>query len=589
MPIMSDQGVAADTVVDAPVRPSFDLEEFTSTPRVQYVVSFVVSFVLVGLALRPWAYAHHYVFTSGTDWVWQQGTFQAHADGGPWGATDHLAWPGGANAWRYPQIGMLVAVFAWVTVGLLGMGTASATLWCLTFAAGLNAVGIVYMIRQFGGTRMGWLTMAWAISISSSVFVVTHQINLSLFCALPFVLGACAHALRSDGRPSKRLLVGVVLVGFLTPLWWIVVLFLAVPFLVLPYAARRKWREALHVAAVWVAMSIGFAMQTAIFLLAKRGGPGDDVSRQAFESNLWFGHLADLFTGSPTLRRALPGMFSRLRPGTTLDIGYGIPLLAGTALVIGLMLVLPPRRNREGRDTTLLTAMSVTFLLYWLGGGLGNLQAALAAAVGGVSPARVWYRMVLPLAIVGAAWVGTWSEGRAAHRTTRRWTAVAAALLLLLTVSDLVLNEDGGLTYTAPDAPQYDLPAIQYLQAHTEPCPVAQFPNEAIPNGVIEASSIISPTVYRGLIPYVIAPDYRWTAGSFSRAEPDALASLPGDITDADLDALRTMGFCAVLYDRIAGAPAVEQQAPLSGRSVTFSQPADFEDDRYQLYLLDQG
>jgi hypothetical protein len=182
-----------------------------------------------------------------------------------------------------------------------------------------------------------------------------------------------------------------------------------------------------------------------------------------------------------------------------------------------------------------------------------------------------------------------WSEGRAAHRATRRWTAGAAALLLLLTIGDLVLNENGAITYTAPDAPQYDLPAIRYLQAHTEPCPVAQFPNEAIPNGVIGADSIISPNVYRGLIPYVIAPEYHWTAGSFSRARPDALASLPGDVTDADLDALRAMGFCAVLYDRVAGGPAAEQQAPLAGRTVTFSQPADFEDNRYQLYLLADG
>jgi hypothetical protein len=431
--------------------------------------------------------------------------------------------------------------------------------------------------------------MAWAISISSSVFVVTHQINLSLFVAVPFVLGACAQSLRTEGRPSKRLVVAVVMVGFLTPLWWIVVLFLALPFFLLPFAVRRTWREALRVGVVWVAMCVGFAMQTVVFLLAKRGGPGDDVSRGAFESNLWFGHLADLFTGSPLIRRALPGATGRLRPGTTLDIGYGIPLLVGTLLVVALVLALPPRRNREGRDTTLLSAMSITFLLYWLGGGLGNLQAAVAAAVGGVSPARIWYRMVLPLAIVGAAWLAVWSEGRYTIRRTRRWTAAAAALLVLLSIGDLVVNDDGALTYTAPDAPQYDLPAIRYLEAHTHPCPVAQFPNEAIPNGVIAADSIISPNVYRGMIPYVIAPEYHWTAGSFSRARPDALASMPGDITDADLVTLRRMGVCAVLYDRVAGGPAAAQEAPLAGRTVTFSQPADYHDDRYQLYLLASG
>ena len=563
-----------------------DLHTLLSSSRVQYGTAFIAASVVVALVFRPWTYGHDYIFSTGTDWLWQQGTFQMHADGGPWGATDHLAWPVGANAWRYPQIGMLVATFAWVTVGLLGMGTAAATLWCLVFAAGLNAVGMVFMLRQFGGGRFGALTVAVAVSLSSCVFVVTHQINLSLFCALPFVFGAAAKALRADHWRSPWTLGLVVLMGFATPMWWVVVLFLAVPFFVVPYAVRRRWRDTVRVGSVWVALCVGFAMQTLVFLLAKRGGPGDDVSRGAWESNMWTGHFVDLFTGSPLVRRVLPDLTGRLRPGASLDLYYGVPLLLGAGIVVVVLLALAPRRTRAGHDTTLLASMSITFVLYWLGGGLSNLQAGLAVALGGVSPARIWYRMIVPLAIVGAAWIAASLEGRDGSRRVRRSSGIAAALLMLLSIADLMAMDARALSYTVASAPQPDLPAIRFLQAHTDPCPVAQFPDEAIPNGVIEADSIISPNVYRGMIPYVIAPEYHWTAGSFSRARPDALAQLPGDITDADLGALHGMGFCAVLYDRVAGAPADAQQSPLSGRTVTFSQDPDYQDDRYQLYLL---
>lgn len=72
MPTMSDEGDTEVAPAAAPTERSLDLEAIASSPRVQYAVSFVVAVVAVGLALRPWAYAHDYVFTSGTDWVWHR-------------------------------------------------------------------------------------------------------------------------------------------------------------------------------------------------------------------------------------------------------------------------------------------------------------------------------------------------------------------------------------------------------------------------------------------------------------------------------------------------------------------------------------
>ena len=92
------------------------------------------------------------------------------------------------------------------------------------------------------------------------------------------------------------------------------------------------------------------------------------------------------------------------------------------------------------------------------------------------------------------------------------------------------------------------------------------------------------------MVPYVIAPEYFWSAGSYRLGDPDQrdlVADVAFDATDTDLRLLSDRGFCAVVYDRNLGSRAIDQQVPLAGRSITTRRTPDYSDGRYLVYLLD--
>lgn len=560
--------------------------------RLQYAIAPLAAALLVALYLRPWAYPAEYVFGSGVDSLWQQAVFQMHADGGLWGATNHLSFPVGANAWRLPQLGALVGAFAWVGVGGFGLGTAQAVLWYLVLVAGLNAVAMVFLLRGLAGQSSPLLVLAWAISLSASVFVVSHQVNLASFYPIPVVLGVLLKCTAEPRRPTLWMLLFLATVGLVAPMWWVVVLVLVIPVATIPFLLRRRWRESSAIALVWGALCVGILVQAAAHTIASRRGPGADSTREMWTSNYFPGHFSDLLVGTPLVRRMFAGAYARVSEGSSVDLAFGAPVVLGALAVVVLLVALPPRRTRSGMDTSLLSSLSIVLLLYWLGGGLGNLQAALAGAFGVVSPARVWYRMILPLAVVGAGWTAALlrSDPRANGTSASRWwnvgCAAAAIGLVGLTIADLAVLGPRPAAYGAPDAAQPDLPVFHFLRATTDSCAIAQFPNEAIPNGVL-VTGIIDPRTYRGMLPYVVAPEFLWTAGSFDPEHPDQLARVSTEITDDVLIELRNQGYCAVLFDRALGELARDQGAELSGRAVRVRRAPDFEDDRYQLFLLE--
>lgn len=562
----------------------------------QYLAAPLVSAVVVMVVLRPWEYPGSYVFTSGNDWVWQQAAFQMHADGGPWGAVDSLSWPIGANVWRLPQWGLGAGLFAWVAVGWFGVGTAAGVLWFVVLAAAVNAAAMVVLLRRVGGAKLGPLTVAIAVALSATVFHVTHQINLGLFAVFPVVFAVLVSVTGRSTGPAQLRRTGVevvlvAVVAVLSPLWWVSVLVLAIPFVALPLAFRRRWGGVVAVGAVWAAIAAAGLVQAGLHLVAARGGPGADVSRTPWLSNYFSGHMTDLLIGSPIVERIAPDIVERLRPGASVAVGFGLPLIAAALVSVVAVVARAPRRSRSGVDLTALGALTVVFLLFWLGGGLGNLQAAGAVILDTVSPARGWFRMVIPLAVLGAAWVTVALEPPALPDRVgrpRTWLVVPGALMVgALAIADLFLLAPRQ-EWTAPQAPQHDRAAIEFIRERTEPCPVAQFPHEALPGGVI-TTGIADNRMYRGLVPYVIAPEYQWTAGSRQpdgQHVDDALAGVAEDASDADLDTLASRGVCAVVYDRLLGALATEQMAAVAGRSIAATRPADYEDDRYVVYLL---
>ncbi len=572
----------------------FRLDHWTLWSRrasVQSTVAALVAGVALALVLRPWSYPTDYVFTSGTDTVWQQGIFQLHAQGGVFGTSEHLAWPVGANPWRLPQLGAAIGLWAWVTVGWMSLGTATAILWYLVAGGIANAVAMVYFLRSWGSTLAPVLVIGLAVTVPCSVFFITHQLNLISIYPVPIALALLTRLPAMTGMPRRLALGGLSLVAFAAPLWWIVVLALMLPVILLAPLFRRSWDQVLSTSLLMGAVAVGAAAQTLVFLLARRGGPGVDAAREPWTANYFPGHFSDLFVAWPSASRVAPELTARLREGSSVDLSMGFPVVVTAAVALVALLALPPRRlgADPGPDVWVLGSATIVATLYWLGGGLGNLQAAIAVMAGTVSPARIWYRMIVVLAVIGAGWIAAFSVAQQRRSPVRtgwmaRWPIALVLVLGLGSVTDFASFRRA--MYTAPVAPQRDRDVIVALRQSTDPCPVAQFPDEAIPNGLI-TTGLFDPLTYRGMIPYVIAPEYRWTAGSLDVTDRRGIATLPAVLTERDLQKLELWGFCAILYDIRVGDVANDQQADLSGVVIDVDRRPDYDDGVHRLYLLD--
>ena len=554
-----------------------------------YLLTFFTTLVLGLVFFRPWSYSKRFIFTGADDWIWQQSIFQMHGSLGLFGITKHLAWPLGSDPWRLPQLGMLIGAWARVTVGWLSMGTATSILIYLSVIAAVNSLAMVFFIRGLVGAKFRTLTIVVSVMLSASEFTFLRQLNLSSFFVVPLSFGILCR-FESFNRKQRLKWVSVLAIAaIISPLWWVVVLVLMLPFVLLSHILRRHWSMSIEALLIWCCVLIGLFTQIVIFVIASRGGPGADLNRQPWQSNVIHGFFSGLFVGSTFIGKIAPSFVRRIGEGSGWDLNYGIPINFTAFVSLLSLLVLPPIRTRSGINLGHLRPLTLIAVLYWLGGGLGNLQAALAVTFGTVSPARAWSRMVLILAILGSGWIlaglkhYTETSQKFGRPRTRTFVAVLLFLLIVGGLGDL--KYDPRLTYSRPSTQQTTTPAVDFIVKKRQPCRVAQFPNEAFPNIRI-ATGVYDPRTYRGLIPYILEPTFTWTSGSYDPKNLKGIANYPQIIKDDDFRELEKQGYCAVLFDKELSQSAIDQNITIEGREISATRIVDYEDPMYQVFLL---
>ena len=512
-----------------------------------------------------------------------------HGQVGLFGVTKHLAWPTGSDPWRLPQLGMLIGGWARVTVGWLSMGTATSILFYVSMAAAINSLAMVFFLRSLIGSKYRKITVTLSVFLSASLFTFAHQLNLASFFIIPLSIGILCRLNNLDTQNRKRWLWLLVVTAIVSPLWWVVVMVLIYPFVLLSHAIRRLWTMAQEVLIVWGCVLAGLLTQAIIFILAASRGPGADNSRQPWVSNYFNGNLTDLFIGSTFIKKIAPSFVSKIMPGASGDLGFGLPIMITALVAVLAVIASPPIRTSSNLNLGHIRPITLITLLYWLGGGLGNLQAMFAVVLGTVSPARVWYRMILILGILGSGWIllGLKHFESTFQRFGKRVTKIVAVVLgLVLMVGGLgdlrYLNHKG--RYWWPTAQQTTTPAVDFIGDHTNVCQVAQYPNEANPNVRINVGWDLR--LYKGMIPYILEPNYTWTHGSYDPENVDGLGIYPQTLTDADFSNLEEQGYCAVLFDKEMSQTAIDQQIDIEGKKIKVSRKSDYEDSMYEVYIL---
>ncbi len=535
--------------------------------------------------LRPWTYGAQDVAVLGGDQLWVQAMMQAHGQVGVFGVTDHLAWPMGASPWSLPQLGIAAGVFAQVMIGGLGLPVASTTTLFVAIAAGANAGAILFLLRSIAGRALAGAAGVLAVCLGASPWVLQQwgTINLSVLVIVPLALGVLVRAATSAGTPPAAAVAAVAIIAAVSPMWWVLVTAMILPFLVLAPLVRKAWRQIAGIALVWMGVVAGLAVQAALAAVA--AGNMSDFNRNSLDSFELGGGLADLLRASPVLNGVVERLTAFPQPPEPVAGGV-VALLA--AFAVFALLADPPARVGRAVPLTALTGVTTVSLLYFLAGGLGQLQGALAFVLGTVSPARWWSRLLIVVAIWGAAWVVVallrWRDSRTP--TQRPWLRFALILGGVALTAGTLMDLNALRRDIAIGPVPEDQAAVAFLAESVSPCPVAQLPANGLPNSRLEVL-LFDPLLYRGLMPYVLAPDFYWSAGSDQPDQSGPLDRIPTEIAEPELEALRNAGYCAVLYSKGLAAQVEAQGAALPGTRVRGIKP-DFENRAFTVILLNQ-
>jgi hypothetical protein len=573
-----------------------------------YLLAVAIAAIGTAAILRPWVAGG--VFVSG-DAAFQQSAIEIVRQVGLFDIDTHLGWSGGVGFWSVPQLGYFLGWGAQILTGIGNMPAATALLWLLVASAAATASACLFFLRSikrsvsFGANLLA-VALAVAIGASPAVTMIPGHLNVAPWFVVPVALGAVIRLIASGDRSVTRQAGTVALVflaGAISPAWWLFVVILLIAAFGAVQLVVGKWRGV----AVAAAVAVGLALGAVIQFLAYSSVPSiaSDVGRSAWSSNKYGGYLVDIFRSSPFVNEQIPAL-------NVLDVGSStefkpVGVLAGAAVVVTVIVVLSGwllssrLTARADPRATALSVISPVVLLTFVTGGLGNLQAGLFVLVGSESPGRAWSRLMVVVALAGAAWilviVSRAGRSQWASSWRQRAPAAFAAVSILIPVvlivvwfvdtralfpQGVVASQQG----VVDSAEVAERGAVEFVRAQGPPCPTLQLP---VTNGVeirTKTELTIADTAYRGYVPYLLAPDLYWSYGSVSADQLAKLRKIPKILpTDASKE-LRAQGYCAVLFDSFLASELPKKQEKLPGMDVASLGAPDYDGGRFQVFEL---
>lgn len=487
--------------------------------------------------------------------------------------------------------GLLIAIQGWLFVGVFGLPSPLAAVIIWIIQSGLGALALLYLYRSFLGNAYMWLACAFAISVSTSAFVLTRvlQPNVAAFFLVPLVIAVIAR-FRFMGVPARLVILSfVTCASVMSSLWWVIVSVLMLPFFFLIETLRKRRPEALASLFLLVSLAAGLLVQVGLVLEFQI--PGAVPSRSPWDSVQYGGHLLDFVVASPAVNNIVPQM-SILAPGLSVGVSQvGLPLMLAGVLALALVFYGLPRHWRIGNnsDSGVLADAGIISLLFFLAGGLGVVQAAIAVILGSESPARVWSRLILIFSLVGSAYLLIMiSRAINRHLTNLKARRMATISILCLLVASLYLDaREITPVYPRGGSQLAEGPALTFLGSKTTPCPVAQLPQEGQPVVRVPTPSVNAGRYYyRGFVPYLLMPGYSWSFGSWTQDSASGLNYVGDNLDSEDLRKLRQAGFCAILYDRKLAEVARASETAIEGRFIDTDMNPSFMDEEYAVWIL---
>ena len=526
------------------------------------------------------------VFVGG-DLSWNIFAIKIGMQGNLDGITDVMGWPNGYGLFAEPLLGtgpfytaMLIAkIFFTKNVFIV---------YILTMIAGMitNAWAAYWMVSREFLSKKYTFTFALLVGIAPFVLLRLGHMPIVWLFLVPIIFGVYFR-LDKNQISFKKSLFLVAFLGFWSPLFW---LFLAIILsLSMSVVFGLLFKTYKHQLKIWVTILSGLIISFAfnyLLILSSQEYKGI-TSRAPWQSDLFGGRFADILVSSPFLNQKwnlIEKLSEVLSPegknsyvGIVFAMGVFLTLIYAIATTSLQRLKLP-----FGFGSIL-----VLLWLFFITGGLGNLQASALLILNQTSPMRAWHRVIVVLGILGIYILLMMLQS---IKIKDLYKNLLLAALIVVTLYDSRFANY--INYTNKND-VIEFSAVDFLDTNTKNCPVLQFPVDTFPGIQDFMFSNRDKFGYNQSIPYLLSDNNKWSYyGIPGNKYWENVKKISSEIGEVEAQNFRTQGYCAILFDKDFSQWQIDRQAGLDftigkwpGLRMNLGEP-NFDNGRYQVFLL---
>jgi hypothetical protein len=505
------------------------------------------------------------------------------------GISEILGWPNGYALFSEPLLGTGPFYAAMLISKVLFIQNAF-IVYILTVIAGMliNTIAAYWMVsKEYGEKKYSYL-FAFIVGISPFVLMRLEHMPILWLYFVPLIFGVYFRLEKNQIGFRKAILM-VSFLGFWSPLFWLfVIIFLSLSLIIIYLILYKIYSNQLK---TWLSIFSGTAVAfllnySLIYISSDYKGT---TSRFPWQSNVFGGRFADILVSSPFINskiNLLEKLSEGLSPeGTTSSVGIVLGLGVIVTLLFSISALQPKKLNLPLGFTSIL----VILWLFFITGGLGNLQAALLLLLDQVTPLRAWFRIIVVLGILGFYILIKLLETLPIQNYLRN------IILFLITIVSIIDGQHLKYIEFTEKKDVIEYSAVRFLERETKDCPVLQLPADTFPLIQDFIFSNGDKFSYNQTIPYILSDNNQWSlyaipGNKFFQQYKDISSEI--DTVQANL--LASQGFCAILFDKDFSQWQIDRQAGLDltigkwpGLKMNLGEP-DFDNGRYQVYLLNK-
>jgi hypothetical protein len=523
---------------------------------------------------------------SGGDFTFEVFITKLASEGNYLGISTNVGWPEGFAVWSNPAYGF-GPYYVSLLLSLIFESINAYQLYFLVLVVGLsiNSFAGYWMAEKEFSNKIFPLLIGLSIGLSPFGLLRIGHMPVAWFYFPLILIGVVFRLNRGQMRKFHAFLI-LAIGGIFSPLWWTLATLLIAFFVF--FTTLFKKQRFLQDFMSWGLILAGIItsiLPTFSLMVVSRNYSGEG-SRFPWQSDVFGGRFLDLVLSSPFLNERF-NLIEKLQEGISPEAKTSfIGLVLGLSVIILFIYILNDQNYKLDipRD---FKKLSLIILLFFTVGGLGNLQAGFFVLFDQVSPARVWFRLGVVLGILGLFLLFKFLESMNLSNLKIIFVSIVIVMLSILDLNSVTKRDFIKTSNLIEYAP------TKFLDAKTSDCPVLQIPIDTYPLMQDFLFQNGDKFAYAQMIPYTLSSNNKWSlVATPNNAYWKIYSGIPNEINSENVNNIKQSGFCAILFDKDFSTWQIERNAgldftPGSWPGLRVNLPKiDFENDRYQVYLL---